>query len=415
MAIDTTFTETDDRKKTASRFTGIAENRIMGVQLQLDTLRQQGILIDLNITGTGMFTKSASFEEVGFARDSDKDARYEWIKPGTKFVIPEAPIKRLKSAESRARQALEKYTRKVTGFYPFRWMPYTAYETFKTAWTSIQAEIYEIKAEIIAHRDEYVDVIAEEYTRVAHSAWASIKAQKYKWAIIEGKPMDEDAFTDYIVAKAVALIPEVETIEEKLQADYVTALVYSQEDVAMDEARAAEIREGIRLNRELSQIEVSAASERARAEAWKIQRDQDEREIKIEAMMQAEIEHARSKLSSIASPFEEIFTTMRNEMAESAESILEHVRKNGFVRGKVAEKGRGLIDLYDLMCTHDDRELRSRLNDLKSQLGEQGTKQNDSGRDVESIKQTLAEIIELSKTATQELTSLPTRFSRLDI
>ena len=67
MAIDTTFIETNDRKQTASRFTGIAENRIMGVQLQLDTLRQQGILIDMNITGTGMFTKSASFEEVGFA------------------------------------------------------------------------------------------------------------------------------------------------------------------------------------------------------------------------------------------------------------------------------------------------------------------------------------------------------------
>ncbi len=404
-----------DRKQTASRFTGIAENRIMGVQLQLDTLRKQGILIDLNITGTGMFTKSASFEEVGFARDSEKDARGEWIKPGTKFVIPESPIKRLKSAESRARQVLEKYTRKVTGFYPFRWMPYTAYETFTASWKSIQAEIYQIKAEIIEHRDEYVDVIAEEYTRVAHSAWASIKAQKYKWAIVDGKPMDEYAFTDYIVSKAVALIPDVETIEEKLQADYVTALVYSQEDVALDEARAAEIREGIRLNRELSQIEVSAASERARSEAWKIQKDQEEREIKIEAMMAAELEHARTKLSAIASPFEEIFTAMRNEMAESAEKVLENIKKNGFVLGKVAEKGRGLIDMYDLMCTHDDNELRYRLNVLKSQLGQQGTKQNDASRDVESIKQTLTEIIELSKNATEDLISLPTRFSRLDI
>lgn len=406
---------TENRIASASRFTGIAENRIMGVQLQLETLRQQGILIDLNITGTGMFTKSASFEEVGFARDSDKDARYEWIKPGTKSVIPETIIKKLKSAESRARQVLEKYTRKVTGFYPYRWMPYTAYETFVKSWNEIQAEIYAIKAEIIAHRDEYVDVIADEYTRVAHSAWASIKAQKYKWAIIEGKPMDEDAFTDYIVAKAVALIPDVETIEEKLQADYVTALVYSQEDVALDEARAAEIRDGIRLNRELSQIEVNAAHERARSEAWQIQASQTEREIKIEAMMQAEMEHARTKLNAIASPFEEIFTTMRNEMAEAAESVLEHVQKNGFVRGKVAEKGRGLIDLYDLMCTHDDRELRNRLTALKSQLGEQGTKQNDENRDVESIKQTLAEIIELSKSATEEIISLPTRFSLLDI
>ena len=36
-----------------------------------------------------MFTKSASFEELGFARDSDKDARYESIKRGG-LLTPEA-------------------------------------------------------------------------------------------------------------------------------------------------------------------------------------------------------------------------------------------------------------------------------------------------------------------------------------
>ena len=59
--------ETTTRKQNLALVTGIDENRVMTVQMQLNALRDQGLLIDLNITGTGMFTKSASFEEVGFA------------------------------------------------------------------------------------------------------------------------------------------------------------------------------------------------------------------------------------------------------------------------------------------------------------------------------------------------------------
>jgi hypothetical protein len=407
--------DTSNRKQQVAIITGTDERKIFTVQMQLDILRQQGILIDLNITGTGMFTKSASFDEVGFARDSEKDARYEWIKPGTKFVIPEAPVKKLKSVESRMRQLLEKRTRKVTGFYPYRWLPFTAHETWKQEWANALSDFYQVKIEIIANRDEYIDVVADEYTRVAQSAWASIKAQGYKWAIIEGKRMTQDDFISYIVEKAVALVPTIAEIEEKLHADYVTALVYGQEDAVLDEARAAEIREGIRLNRELSQIEVSLAAEKARAEAWNIQAAQTEREARIEAMMQAELEHAREKLKTITSPFEEIFTSLRHQFAEDASAILENIRKNGFVRGKVAEKGRGLIDLFDLMCTHDDRELRAKLATLKLELGEQGTKQNDESRDIQTITRTLSEIIDLSRDTTETLVSLPNRFTSLDL
>lgn len=405
--------ELTDQKKAIMAITG--ESRVLSVQVQLDILRKQGLLVDLNITGTGMFTKSASYDEVGFARDSEKDARYDWIKPGTKFVIPEAPVKRLKSIESRMRQIMDKYARKVTGFYPYRWLPFTAYQSWKEAWEEAKADFYAVKDEIISNRDSYVDIVADEYTRIAHNAWKSIKAQGYKWAIVDGKAVDEDLFVDYIVAKAVALIPTEDEIEEQLQADYVTAMVYGKADVARDEADAAAIREQIDLNRQLTQIEVSRAAEAARAEAWNIQAAQTERELKIEAMMQAELEHARAKLKTITSPFEEVFTALRNEFAEQAEAILANIKKNGFVRGKVAEKGRGLIEMFDLMCTHDDRELRYRLEVLKSSLGEAGTKQDADTRNVDAIKSTLQEIIELSSRAAQDLIAEPNRFTSLEI
>lgn len=408
------FTESD-RKHQVSVTTGVSEDKIVSVAMQLDILRKQGILIDLNVTGTGMFTKTASFDEVGFAKDGDKDARYNWIRPGVKFVIPEAPVRKLKSIESRMRQALDKYTREVKGFYPYRWLPFTAHEKWIGIWNTIKADFYQLKSEIIQNQPDYIDQVALEYSRVAQAAWQSIAAQGYTWAVIEGKVMDRDTFVDYIVDKAIALVPDVETIEEKLQADYVTAIVYGQEDIALDEAKAAEIRGQVTLNRELTQIEVSRAAEKARSEAWNIQAGQREREIKIEAMLQAEAEHARKQLLTVVSPFEEIFTSLRSQMAADAERILENVKKNNFVRGNVAERGRGLIEMFDLMCTHDDSELRSKLIALKTQLGKPGTPQKDQARDVESIKQTLSEIMQLSKQAASDLTANPTAFNFLDV
>lgn len=404
-----------DRKDKIAEITGKSKIQIQSVQMQLDILRKQGLLINLNISGTGMFTKTASFDEVGFARDGDKDARFSWIKPGTKFIIPEEPVRRLKSNESRMRQALDKYARKITGFHPWRWLPFTAYDEFKASWERVITEFKEIKAEIIANRDDYVDVVAEEYTRVAEAAWGSIKAQDEPVVIINGEAMDKEGFIAYIVAKAVSLVPPVELIESKLQADYVVAIVYGRQDVAEDEARAVAVREQIDLQRQMTSIDVSLAAEKARAEVWNIQAAQREREIKIEAMFQAEAEHAREQLQAIVSPFQEVFTAMRSQMAEDAKDILESIKKNGFVRGKVAERGRGLVDLFNLMCTHDDKELSEKLNALKEQLGPAGTKQDDESRSVKAIEKTLKEIMKLEKQAAQDLMAEPNRFSFVEV
>lgn len=404
-----------DRKTEVSEITGRSRTQIHSVQMQLDILRKQGLLVNLNISGTGMFTKSASFDEVGFARDGEKDARFNWIKPGTKFIIPEEPVRRLKSNESRMRQALDKYARKITGFHPWRWLPFTAYDEFKTAWERVITEFNEIKAEIIANRDDYVDVVADEYTRVAEAAWGSIKAQDEPVVIINGEALDKEGFITYIVSKAVSLVPPVELIQSKLQADYIVAIVYGRQDVAEDEAREASIREQIDLQRQMTSIDVSLAAEKARAEVWNIQAAQREREIKIESMFQAEAEHAREQLQAIVSPFQEVFTAMRTQMAEDAAEILESIKKSGFVRGKVAERGRGLIDLFNLMCTHDDRELSEKLNSLKEMLGPAGTKQNDESRSIKDIEKTLKEIMKLEKQAAEDLMAEPNRFSFVEV
>ena len=58
-------------------------------------------------------------------------------------------VKRLKSVKARMSQALERNSYKITGFAPYRWLPFTAYTHFKAEWEKLILEFAEVKAEII--------------------------------------------------------------------------------------------------------------------------------------------------------------------------------------------------------------------------------------------------------------------------
>ncbi len=79
-------------------------------------LRKQGLLIDLNIAGTGMFSRAASWADLGIA-DIEEDKRSTQFTRGQKILIPDGMVKRLKSVKARMSQALERNSYKITGFH----------------------------------------------------------------------------------------------------------------------------------------------------------------------------------------------------------------------------------------------------------------------------------------------------------
>jgi len=169
-------TETRDEKKAkASTATGIAPEKFQGIHFKLDVLRKQGLLIDLNITGTGMFSKAASWADLGIA-DIEEDKRSTQFTRGQKILIPDGMVKRLKSVKARMSQALERTSYKITGFALYRWLPFTVYASFKAEWENLMVEFAEVKAEIISDRSKYVDEMAVLYTEIAEASWKSITA-----------------------------------------------------------------------------------------------------------------------------------------------------------------------------------------------------------------------------------------------
>jgi hypothetical protein len=425
--LETLTTET--RRQRAIEITGI--NPQAAVNMQLDKLRQEGILVDLNISGTNMFQRTPNWLELGIAEFAG-DKRAEQFSKGQKFVFPEDRIKALKSIESRLRQNLINYSYDVTGIRPYRWLPYTAYAAWREKHDKIVADGELLKHDLIDHRDRYVDEIALVYTTIAEEAWAGVtggidqggnRVQLYDYVRLTDKrgnilSLDHDAFIDYVVRSTVETIPTAADIEARLKFDYVTAMVYGDEDVAADQARAEAIRlqvsaerEQLDLAREYQRTENSMLQERARAEAWNIQTAQREREEKIAAMRQAEYDHHRQQLQETISPFAEVYRAAVAQFVDHAREILESVQKNGYVRGKVAERGRGLLDLYQLMVLPGmgDQKLETYLRELKALLPAAS-----EGRSPEDIANKLRDIIALEAEAAENVQSV-TGFSFIDL
>jgi hypothetical protein len=408
----------DDRKAHVAALTGKEVSAIRTVKLELDTLRKQGLLIDLSISGRSMFTRAATWVELGIMPDED-DPRTSTFTKGQKFLIPEAQIKKLASIEASMRQNLDAHSYNVTGFRPYRWLPFTAYEAWKARHMELTERFDKVRAEIIEHYDEYRVQLASHFARVAEASFSDLQKQGYDWIIIAKRPYSKEEFIQMVVNDAVNKMPTVQAVENDLKADYITALVYGQEDIERDSLRAAKLQSQrdieFQKKREaeyLSFEKIRAEQEAVRHQTELNRLEEEEREVKITAMWKAEMEHAKSQLNEIASPFTEVFTALRNQFAEDAAKMLESIQKNGFVKGKVAEKGRGLIDLFELLAVQDDFELKNRLMALRTAIGVDGKRKGaEPERSTEDVKAILEEIMELSHNAVSDLTRGPSRFS----
>src|SRR5512138_3870090 len=149
-----TITTTQERRAKARQILGREPTNTVAIELK--ALREQGILIDLNVSGVGMFQKTLTWLETGI-NDQSGDKRAEQFTKGMKLLYPEPEVRKLKSVESRMRQLIGKYAFSITGFYPYHWLPFTAYETFRQKWDELAAEFKYIKGDMVRNHDSYVD------------------------------------------------------------------------------------------------------------------------------------------------------------------------------------------------------------------------------------------------------------------
>ena len=202
------------------------ENPQRNVQLELKVLREKGLLVDLEIRGAGMFSRTLTSVETGIADWSD-DQRVSQYTKGSKLLGPQDKIKSIKSVEVSLRNNLEKYTFRVTGFSPYRWLPFTAYAEWRERHEILVAKLTELKRWLVDNRETWYDQLAVEFTNIAENVWTSLTAGKntkdrttqvYKFVRvnIDGtmQDLDHEKFVSYFVSNTMRQVPTAGQIEQ---------------------------------------------------------------------------------------------------------------------------------------------------------------------------------------------------------
>lgn len=404
----------------AAAVTGLAVDQIGIVRMQLDALLKEGILIDLNITGESMFVRSADWSEIGINPD---DIRASRLTKGAKYLIPEQQYKRLKSVSSRMRQRLEEMSRDITGFRPYRYLNYKAYDKWIEAWGKLLADFDDVKTDILSSYDESYVQLHDDFLEIAAASWKAIKANGYDVAIMDGVPYDDfEKFSGVLVTRALSKFPTREQIEDNLKADYRVSIAYGREQIAQADANAIIIRaqaedeaNRIKAQKHAEYMQDALLQEQFRHDREVNQIEEQERWTKINAMMHAEAEHIRAQFAETVSPIEEAFAQVRQEMAQICADAADSIAKSGFVRGKTAEKLRGLVEFYQLTSIQDDATLLKKLQDLRTAIGAVGDERtsNTPERSTGEVVTALNGIIDLTKTIKEDLAIEPSRFAFL--
>ena len=143
--------ETNLRRATFAQVAGRAPEQVRTYQLELNVLREQGILVDLNISGVTMFERKVEWDEIGF-QPGGADVRKQRISTGRKIILPvDGEIRELHSIAATLRQTLARYSCDIPGFYPYKFVTLEAFQRQRCD-PGLEHGIAQFAAQPFAHR-----------------------------------------------------------------------------------------------------------------------------------------------------------------------------------------------------------------------------------------------------------------------
>jgi len=402
------ITNLSENRQRIADLAGIAVDSVRNYAYELKTLRQQGLLVDINVSGISMFERAAKLDEMGM---QPGDIREKRMRPGRKSTLPvRTEIEELYSIATSVRNLLNRYTRKIPGFHPYAWISFQAFTTFKQKFTDYQDRFNGVVERLCDRMDGYRDELAEISAQEARQSWKSIAGQGYAAIQVGSKIyLDEDQYVDSQVERDLANLPDADQIRANVRLDYVVGMMWTDIDIDSEAASAELTKERLRAERDQNYMRESAAREEYRhQQALNQEREDRERELR-ERILHEEMEHVRQQLAEQGSPFDELVRAMRINAAESAREMLAGIRKSGFIHGKIAEKGKGLLEYFKLMATHDDRYLQDLLKALDVELAKAP-----KDRKLEDVTDLLEQIDDLAKKEVRTMLTSGGRFSAIE-
>lgn len=414
-------------KKDASRLTGIDPAHIGRVQMNLESLKRDGVLVRISVTGTSKFKRRTTTAELGWAAG---DARLRHLTTGTSYVIEPTLAKAARSLEERMRQNLGRYSFDVTGFHPYRYLPFTSWDKWQEGHNELVGQFDSLVSRIIDQRSRVADEMALRFSQIAIRAWANLMSDHpcpclYDAPIPDSYPpvrlssgYEFRSFVDFeakLVGDALVSIPSADTLRSSLKVSYQVSLIQMGSDyekelkeqadqrlaIADTRRREFETNAAYRLEQATTHYERSRLAEQLIHERRRLEAETQAELARISAQTRIMEQNIREQLREMTNPYEEMFNELRDQIARHAAGIAESLARNGAVVGPTADRARNLVETFRLLNVSGDMQLETLVNELSGRI--EGRDADTGNIAVPPLQETIHAISRLCNTQTAEI------------
>lgn len=318
---------------------GVNAEEIKELQTDWPSIMRQGVIVDLYIGRTRCW-RSLSAEELGLVDLGDKEyARFEteYLDLGRKALLPKAILKKADNIEQNARNLLEKYSLKT---YWGRFVPATAFATWKAENDRVKHEYYALRDEIGHRYKELVETVLKDYERAGHKAYQRIR----QLAPEATHKISEEEFVTNLVARIKNAIPDKKRLVE--------SFVYQE-------------------NIYYIPVPTQVEEELRKAEEIKTARYAEESKRRAIDEMNAEVTrfYKEQKKKLVDGFLRDVTVQIRSLLYETSLDVLASIRRNGTLVGRNASQLKILLEKLEHLNILEDPILDSQIKELKNLLG----------------------------------------------
>lgn len=399
-----------------AEFFEVDASEIAETPVNLEALREQGVLVSVSVRGTSMLARRATRAELGMAAD---DIRVDHLTAGVSYTVPPDQAKAWRNVEGKVRLNLKRFSFEISGFAPKSYLPFTAWDNWLQKHRDLVAEGEGIKLEILRDRQQLVEDMHRRYAEIADRAWSALMSKHPEaatWSrnadliqpviLPDGKSYHNyHDFARDLLDVALKKLPSEDDIRDGLTIDYQFSLITMMSEVqeelaalAEQQARTAEARAQQAESRSRQhmiadqQAAAKQAADRYVQEQGRVDQANADAEIaRINARTRIIEQNIRAQLADMVNPYQEMFEQLRQQIAIDANALLQSL-KGGKIKGPTASGARNLIETFRILNIANDTELEALMQKLESRLD---MRQPRIPHDVPKLTETLSQIADL--------------------
>ncbi len=353
------------KKETAAAHLGISAAEVETMPFDLTALEQAGIFLNVDATGFSVLSRQLDWQSLGIELPKDKAV---YLSPPRTGLLPDDYRKPLQRAASQAHNALDRYSFRfnlcetVLGSSEYRWIPFAAFEAFEKEFAAALETLARAKAKVVEDYAEILETLRETFRLLATDSAERLAATQ-----TDDKPFDRDDFIQTTVARAMQMIPTIQTIRDVMRIEMRPKVILLGSEMRAEQAKSAkleletdithkaqtEIAIEIETKKEIAEFKVKTAFED----------EKREQELK-ERIRQIKIEAVKREMEERISPLKEGFDQLNNTIYEAAKEMAERLNDSKFVPGGTAKKAREMYRWFKLMNFTNDAEVETVLAEL---------------------------------------------------